>query len=311
LPRETREYVPQLIAAAAIAQNPELYGLGDIEDVSAFEFIKVNVPGGMPLKAIAKAASIDVSSIKSLNPEIRRGITPLGKNYGSKLPSETDTVTFHSSLSEILHKEKRVLGAFAHRIGRPDTARKIIKRYGVSKEDLTLVNGKSISFKKGALVYIPRFENTKRAKAKTADFRRKTSGESFQDEGNTGTASYVKKEEAQPGIKAKSGKGEQSIKHDNRMKTPRIKRKKKPSLASYSNKTSRKAPEIYHWVQRGDTLWRIANKYGKSVETIKTMNNLKGNEIRRGMRLRVSSFFNRTKSLSAQIWTPGSVQEYA
>ncbi len=53
-PRD-REYVPQLIAAAVIAKDPERYGLGAIANVEPFEFVKVTVPGGVPLiKALAK-----------------------------------------------------------------------------------------------------------------------------------------------------------------------------------------------------------------------------------------------------------------
>lgn len=43
----------------------------------------------------------------------------------------------------------------------------------------------------------------------------------------------------------------------------------------------------YHTVQSGDTLWRISQKYNRSVEDIKKLNNLKTNEIYPGQRLRI------------------------
>lgn len=48
------------------------------------------------------------------------------------------------------------------------------------------------------------------------------------------------------------------------------------------------APEpIYHWVQPGETLWRIARQYNSSIEVVRSLNNLPGDTIKSGMRLRV------------------------
>jgi len=57
------------------------------------------------------------------------------------------------------------------------------------------------------------------------------------------------------------------------------------NIAHISTKTM---PHI-HYVQPGDTLWTISRKYnGVSVEKIKKLNHLKGNEIRPGMKLVLS-----------------------
>jgi membrane-bound lytic murein transglycosylase D len=181
LPRETREYVPQLIAAAIIAKNPEKYGFTNVELAAPLEYVGEEVPGGIPLKAVAQAASTDLSSVLSLNPELRRGITPPGRECRIKLPAGTDSDTFQNSLSSILEKGKRVVGVVRHLISKKDNVSKITQRYGVSEDDLFLVNGSQVKWKKGSSVYIPKFSDTdgdeEPALGKTADFK----GEPIED----------------------------------------------------------------------------------------------------------------------------------
>ena len=51
-------------------------------------------------------------------------------------------------------------------------------------------------------------------------------------------------------------------------------------------KTVKKSETIYS-VKRGDTLFAIAQKYGISVEDLRTMNKLKGNKLNQGQKLKV------------------------
>jgi membrane-bound lytic murein transglycosylase D len=228
LPRETREYVPQLIAAAIIAKDPERYGLSEIENVPTFEFVKETIPGGVPLKAVARAASSDVHSIRTLNPEIRRGITPPGKDYGIKLPIETDPDTFQSSLTSILNEEKRVVGITRHRTKRQDNLREITKRYGVSKADLVLVNGSPFQLKRGLLVYIPRFDKAEREEeydeAKKADLRNTIAHSTLQSKAQPRRAvtHVVKRGETLSVIAAKYDMDVRTLKNINGLKNNRI-----------------------------------------------------------------------------------------
>lgn len=82
---ETREYVPQLIAAALIGKEPERYGL-TIRPQPAFAYDSVRVGPATPLPAIAAAACTSVSSIQDLNPQILRGMTPPKDSFQVRIP---------------------------------------------------------------------------------------------------------------------------------------------------------------------------------------------------------------------------------
>ncbi len=76
LPRETREYVPMILAAMVIARNPVQYGFAfEPETASAYE--KVILVKPVDLRRIAEWADTTIDKIQALNPELRRWTTPV------------------------------------------------------------------------------------------------------------------------------------------------------------------------------------------------------------------------------------------
>jgi membrane-bound lytic murein transglycosylase D len=87
LKRETKNYVPQMIAAALIAKDPTRYGFIDVEYQEPLRYEKVKVPELTGLSLVAKACETSVEEIKNLNPELKRGVTPPNENaYEIKIP---------------------------------------------------------------------------------------------------------------------------------------------------------------------------------------------------------------------------------
>jgi membrane-bound lytic murein transglycosylase D len=85
LPRETREYVPKMLAALALASEPGRYGF-NVQPQRAYEYDRVWVPGGTSLTSVAAEVGVDASYLKSLNPHLIRGVTPPGSSYGLRVP---------------------------------------------------------------------------------------------------------------------------------------------------------------------------------------------------------------------------------
>jgi peptidoglycan lytic transglycosylase D len=91
LPRETREYVPRLVAATILAGEADRAQRADAlafaaSTVEPYRFDRVFVPGGTPLARVARALDVDVRVLRNLNPHLIRGITPPGETYGVRVP---------------------------------------------------------------------------------------------------------------------------------------------------------------------------------------------------------------------------------
>src|SRR5690606_5862210 len=63
LPKETRDYVPLMIAAARIAKDPARYGFDHVVPLEPLQFDEVETAAGTPLKEIARVAGVDVEAI--------------------------------------------------------------------------------------------------------------------------------------------------------------------------------------------------------------------------------------------------------
>lgn len=86
LPRETRDYVPLMLAAREIAAQPEKYGFADIELHEPLAFDEVFVPGGTPLSDVAVAAGVDPAVVEDLNPHFVKKMTPPGREMAVRVP---------------------------------------------------------------------------------------------------------------------------------------------------------------------------------------------------------------------------------
>ena len=299
LPKETREYIPRLIAAAIIAKDPEKFGFDSMTYDQPVQFTEFKVPGGTPLSAVAKAASLDVASVKSYNPEIIRGITPPSLQlYTVKLPASLDEEEFADNLETAMNGQKKIKSLVTYKVKRKDTIAKIARRYGVRSEDIYLVNSfdDELKVKPGARIQIPRYigpTKEKRAIAKktvktTVASQSETHAKQTEAAQQTKQKVYhvVKKGETLGSISDKYGIEVASLKSMNNLKNDKVYPNMKLKLASYSHK-KQVSKVKYHVVKKGETLGSISDKYGTDVASLKSLNKLKSSKIVANMKLKI------------------------
>jgi membrane-bound lytic murein transglycosylase D len=84
--RQTRDYVPNILATILIAKNPEKYGFRGIRPDAPLSYDHVDVTSATSLRLIADATDTSVDYIQAINPELKRDTTPRGDSYSVRVP---------------------------------------------------------------------------------------------------------------------------------------------------------------------------------------------------------------------------------
>jgi membrane-bound lytic murein transglycosylase D len=137
--KETRDYVPSYIAAAAIATHPERFGFRHIRYRKPPKYDEVTISRPMDFDVIARLADISVSDIRELNPELRRRCTPPDAlNYKLKVPEGAGD-RFQSNMEKIRGDELDLARFYTVKKG--DTVEKIAHTIGTSIQEIVDRNG--------------------------------------------------------------------------------------------------------------------------------------------------------------------------
>lgn len=155
LPRETREYVPMILAATIIARNPAMYGF-EVQPVEPLAYDKVPVPTAIDLRRVAEWTGTSIDEIQALNPELRRWTTPVKyPDYEVKVPVGRGEA-LEARLRDASQLELAALRWYSVRRG--ESLSSIAKKLGVSRIDLAQANGISTRarVKSGQRLIIPR-----------------------------------------------------------------------------------------------------------------------------------------------------------
>jgi membrane-bound lytic murein transglycosylase D len=89
LPKETRNYVPIILAVTIMAKNPQQYGLDSVitDKPVPYDAVKIDYP--VDLRLVAECVDASASDLQDLNPSLLRLTTPKDREFELHLPAGT------------------------------------------------------------------------------------------------------------------------------------------------------------------------------------------------------------------------------
>lgn len=250
--KETKDYVPKLIAAAIIAKQPERYGFPIVSAATDPAFDSVTVVDATGLEVVARLAGISLADLWELNRAYLRPLTPPARRSVVRLPSGLGAPTQAAldALPAAAH-----LTSLPHRTRKGETVTRIANRYGVSVTVLRSLNPalKTRAPRPGEAVQIP---GQARIKNWMAEDRR-----------------------AEASARARA----LARRHHVRPSRGRL-------AAGGAARAGVKSPARVHVVKAGETLSSLARRYGISVQALRSANGLSnGRRLLAGRRLTIPS----------------------
>ncbi len=324
LHRETRDYVPFVLAAALIAKEPARYGFDVVPDPPlTFETVDVTRP--VDLARVAEAMGIGIEDLRLLNSELKGRTTPHGVDrYTLRVPLGGARLLAPrlASLPAAPELEERRVAA-----RKGDTVAKVAARYQVTVAELCDWNELTPSsrLRKGMTLVVPVKRPAPRAPARldrldrieAADFQPElqarprgeiralptpasavTSAADVAPYTTTLTSPAVPTPRPLPSRIDIPAEGFSDVRPEPRRASGQVPPSSSPQLAASASSSSdqtKRAPRhpptrVVHTVRRGETLYGIAERYGVSVDDLRRRNRLGRREpLREGRRLQITS----------------------
>jgi membrane-bound lytic murein transglycosylase D len=137
LPKETRNYVPIILAVTIMAKNPEQYGLSSVakEKPLAYDTVKINYP--VDLRLVAECVDASAADLQELNPSLLRMTTPKDHAFDLHLPVGTQE-KFQSAIASI-PVDKRVWWRY-HKVQDGETLASIARTYHTTPKSIAQAN---------------------------------------------------------------------------------------------------------------------------------------------------------------------------
>ena len=137
LPKETKNYVPEILAAIIIANHPTQYGFDDITLDPPVLTDTVTVNYSIDLRLAADLVNAPVDELMALNPSLLRMTTPPDNSFDLHLPAGAGAL--FKERVEAIPESKRNAWRY-HRVTADDSLESLARTWHVSQADLAAVN---------------------------------------------------------------------------------------------------------------------------------------------------------------------------
>ena len=282
LPRETKGYVPSLLAVAELVANPEQHGITWQPVADQPYFAQVDTGEQIDLAVAAQLAGIKMDELYTLNPGFNRWATDPRGPHRLLLPVGKET-SFLEKLAGLSPQER--INWQSHEIKRGETLAGIAARYRTSVASLKSINNlRSDIIRQGVSLRVPVPKQALKHYTLSVDGRRRRG---LKDTGDGNQFIYtVKRGDTLWDIGRHYGVSVKQLTSWNGISQRRFLRPgQKLSLwladdgKKSEAKTDKPTNDLFHYtVKKGDSLWLIAKKFNVTVKQLLAWNNLRKNK---------------------------------
>jgi len=137
LPKETKNYVPIILAVTIMAKNPSQYGLDDVvmEKPEEYDSVTINYP--VDLRLVAETVNSTVSDLQELNPSLLRLSTPRDGKFDLHIPIGTKD-QYETAIASI-PPDKRLWWRY-HTVHQGDTLALLARTYHTTAKQISEAN---------------------------------------------------------------------------------------------------------------------------------------------------------------------------
>lgn len=283
LPRETRHYVPKLIALAKIFDQPEKYGieLPALSDEPYFEVVETG--SQLDLAQAAELAGVDIDEIYLLNPSFNRWATSPDGPHRLLVPRENAS-TFTAALEKTDPSQR--VSWNNYKVVSGDTLSTIAKRYSTTPSVIQQVNNlNSHIIRIGQRLMIPSAAKQSETYALSASERLASKQQRSGKNSNGTRVDYT----------VRSGDTFWDIAREHRVSVRQVaswngmapgdplmpgkklviwSKSKQPAMLASNNRGKGMVRKVGYQVRKGDSLSTIANRFAVNVRDIASWNDL-------------------------------------
>jgi peptidoglycan lytic transglycosylase D len=277
LPQETRNYVPIILALTLIGKDPAAYGF-DVQPEKPLRTDNVQPGHPIDLRLVAETIGVDLDTLRQLNPQLLRLVTPANSKFVLHLPEGT-AERFYAQIAAI--PPDKWVNWRRQEVRPGDTLSRIARRYHVRASAVAEANDIDLHapLDVGEKLIIPAAAWDQPARGKLVRYRVRHGDTLSSIAEQFGVSveevkqwNHLRSNLIRPGARLRVYPGGEG-KSANPFPLPAATASRAaPLKEDQPAEENSGGQQVTHRVHRGETLWSIARTYRTTVEALRTGN---------------------------------------